>query len=30
MNSYSLVYTDLFDEKGKPNGTKVSLKLPII
>lgn len=30
MNNYSLIYTDLFDEKGKPSGTKVSLKLPII
>ncbi len=30
INKYSLIYTDLVDEKGNSNGTKVSLKLPIV
>ncbi len=30
INTYSLEYVDLVDEKGKPNGTKVSLMLPIV
>lgn len=29
-NDYSLVYTDLVDEKGKVKGTMVTLKLPIL
>ncbi|WBX73779.1 histidine kinase [Tenacibaculum pacificus] len=27
---YSLIYTDLIDEKGKVKGTKVSLKIPLV
>ncbi|MDO6674075.1 tetratricopeptide repeat protein [Tenacibaculum sp. 1_MG-2023] len=29
-NNYSLIYTDIIDEKGNPKGTKVSLKIPIL
>ncbi|CAM1352256.1 hypothetical protein TASCI_250001 [Tenacibaculum ascidiaceicola] len=30
VNNYSLIYTDIIDEEGKPKGTKVSLKIPIL
>jgi sensor histidine kinase YesM len=30
QNNYSLVYTDLVDESGDVEGTRVSLKIPII
>ncbi|MGG6229800.1 tetratricopeptide repeat protein [Tenacibaculum sp. SDUM215027] len=29
-NNYSLIYTDIIDEKGNPKGTKVSLKIPVL